>query len=77
MHLLLSFEVCVISLLVSGPATQAFAHFEALCIRCLFDYAIHDNMHASAVAAQKSNCRSRSILVIVIAIAIAIAIAKT
>ena len=52
MHLLLSFEVCVISLLVSGPATQAFAHFEALCIRCLFDYAIHDNMHASAAVAQ-------------------------
>jgi len=52
MHLLVSFEVCVISLLVSGPATPALAHSAALCIRRSFDYAIHDNMHASAAVAQ-------------------------
>ena len=64
MHLLLSFafEVCVISLRVSGPATQALAHFEALCIRRSFDYAIQDNNnHTSAADAQVQTSTSSAI----------------
>ena len=54
MHLLLSFEVCVISLQVSGPATPPLAHFGALCIRRSFDYAIQDNKSAADAQVETS-----------------------